>query len=175
MGKYLLVIPILFFLGCNNPLNSNEKNKKDINQLQQRIDLLETKIYKIDELEKKIKIIQEKQNIIQTTINNQKILSTLASLNKEIRILKNENKVNTFDYIVIHPITLITINKANIYSSYKNGKIIKVWPKQTTFTTYKEKNGYVKVTGYFINNKWVENNQEWWIKKTDTTIKRLEK
>ena len=175
MGKYLLIIVSLLLVGCNSPFSDVKENKQEIETLKQKIDNLEIKTDKIDELEMKLNDISQKQAVIQKTITNNQVLSKLASLNKEIAMLKNKDKLTTFDYIVIHPITLITIKKVNIYSSYKNGKIIKSWPKQTTFTSYKEKNGFVKVTGYFIHKKWVENNKAWWIKKEDATIKRLEK
>jgi len=173
MGKYILIFATILFSGCNDDFTKEiDNNKDDIKILQVKVKNLEEEINKIDKLEQKVKILQSRQENIQKVLKNNQILTKLASLNKEIQQIKNKN---TFDYIVIHPVTLITIRDVNIYSSYKNGRIIKKWPAKTTFTSYKEKNGFVKVTGYFIHKKWVANDKSWWIKKTDVIIKRLEK
>jgi len=177
--KKLLILPILLlFIGCNSPFSDVKENKQEIETLKQ-------KIQKIDDIDFQIKELQSQVDSLKEELKNQKeakqnvseIIQKLASLNQEITNLKNkpvETKKNCFDYIVIHPMTLITIKQSNIYSkANKNSKIVKKWPKKTTFTTYKEKNGFVKVTGYFIHNKWVENNKEWWIPKENTAVKRL--
>jgi len=223
MGKYLLIIVLFLFVGCETP---QEKNKKAIENLQQQLTSLEEKSYKIDDLEYQLKEIKKRQDIIQNTINDNKILAKLSLLDNKLKQLKivspdvneslkvnienlqkkytlleqklNKLKLNsnntdlseiqklkeeiqklkqksdTFDYIVIKPTTLITIKDVNIYEKPNlNSKIVKKWPKQTTFTSYKEKNGFIKVTGYFVHNKWTQNNESWWIKKENCKIKIL--
>jgi len=179
MKKYLL-IATLFLVGCNSPFDDVKENKQEIENIKQQLQ-------KIEELNFQIKELQYKVNSLKEEIKNKKeakqnvdgIIKKLAFLNKEIEKLKTKtikNKKNCFDYIVIHPMTLITTKETNIYNKpSKNAKVVKIYKKATTFTTYKEKNGFVKVTGYFIHNKWVENNKEWWIPKENTAIKRLAK
>ena len=175
--KKLLLLPLLFFIGCDSPLDKIDKNSKKLEKIEQ-------KVQKTDELDVKIKDLQSQINSLKEELKTQQeakqnineIFQKLASFNKELKQLKNtsKSKIDYFDYIVIHPMTLITIKDSNIYSApSKSAKIVKIYPKATTFTTYKEKNGFVKVTGYFVNNKWVENKNEWWICKKDTAVKRL--
>jgi hypothetical protein len=77
-------------------------------------------------------------------------------------------------YKVIKPTTFMTIKDTNVYQKpSENSNIISKWTKCTTFTSYKEKNGFVKVTGYFVNHKWVANDKDWWIKKCDIKVKKV--
>jgi len=177
--KKLLLLPLLFFIGCDSPFDKIDKNSKKLEKIEQ-------KVQKTDELDVKIKDLQSQINSLKEELKTQQeakqninaVVQKLASLNKELKQLKNtsKSKIDYFDYIVIHPMTLITTTKTKIYNKpSKTAKVVNTYQKATTFTTYKEKNGFVKVTGYFVNNKWVENNKEWWIPKENTTVKRLEK
>ena len=174
------MIVSLLLVGCNSPFSDVKENKQEIETLKQKIDNLEIKTDKIDELEMKLNDISQKQETIQKTINDNQMLSKLVTLKSEVEELKKniktKEKLPTFDYIVIHPMTLITIKDTKIYEApSKTAKVVKTYKKATTFTTYKEKNGFVKVTGYFVKTKWVENNKEWWIPKENTSVKRLAK
>ena len=178
--KKLLVLPmLLLFVGCDSPFDKIDENSMQIKELQTKVDKIDNIDIKVQKLEIDINNLKEElKNQKEAKQNVNEIVQKLASLNKELKQLKNtsKSKIDYFDYIVIHPMTLITIKDSNIYSApSKSSKIVKRYPKATTFTTYKEKNGFVKVTGYFVNNKWVENKNEWWISKKDTTVKRLGK
>ena len=194
MGRYLLIFSLLFFIGCETP---QEKNKKEIEKLKQKVEKLEQVSYEIKNLQSQIDEIKNKQLIIKDSIDNNKILSKLAILDEKLKNIKTvdnsniENQIKTlkqksellkeeltklksttFDYIVIKPTTLITIDDVNIYSKPdKNSKVITAWSKKTTFTSYKEKNGFIKITGYFINGKWTPNKKDWWIQKEKCKIK----
>ena len=171
MQKLLFIIVLLFFIGCETP---QEKNKKEIENIKKELSIISNKLdnYKspnIDEIKQKIKILQTKID----KLNNKEITQQIVKLSKEI---KNLHKNDNLGYIVIKPITLITIKKANIYSiPDKSGKIVTQFNKLNTFTSYKEKNGFIKITGYFVDGKWTPNKKEWWIKKSDCKIKIMER
>ena len=149
MKKLLLIIPFLFF-GCDTP---QEKNRKEIIKIKDSM----VKKNELENLKLRVKKVED------IVYNKTK--------NKELHNLKKEEKC--CDYIVINPTTLITINKAKIYSKpEKNSSVITEWDKCISFTSYKEKNGFIKVTGYFIDGKWTPNRKEWWIKKSNVKIKR---
>ena len=171
--KKLLLIVMLLFIGCETP---QEKNKKEIEDVKKELNSISNKLnnYKspnLIEIKKKIKELQIKIN----SLNNEEITKQILELSNEIKNLqKKEN--NNLGYIVIKPLTLITITKANIYSApNENSKIIDKWNELNTFTSYKEKNNFIKITGYFIDGKWTPNKKEWWIKKSDCKIKIMEK
>ena len=177
MGVYkmrkLILIVGLFFIGCDTPA---EKNKKEIAKNTQKIEniqmQIETNKEKLESLKTEINSIkQQLKNKNSNNLNNKivKIETQINQLNKKI----NKNK-ECLDYIVINPTTFITIHKSNVYEKPdKNSTIVKIWDVKTTFTSYKEKNNFVKVTGYFVHDKWIENKKSWWIDKNDIAIKRL--
>ena len=178
MKKLILVIALLF-IGCDTPLDKNkkaiEKNTQKIENIQMQIqnnkENLKNLKKEIDDIKEKInkKSIYKVNNKVDMKI--QKIILKLNELNKKI----NKNQ-DCLDYIVINPTTFITIDKANVYTKPNTkSKIAFLWDKHTTFTSYKEKDGFVKVTGYFIKNKWIMNTKSWWISKKDIAIKRLNK
>lgn len=180
MGVYtmqkLILILALLFIGCDTP---SQKNQKDIKANSKKIENIEMQIQnnkkelknlkmEINNIKSKLKKFKS-NNEIDTKIS--KIVLKLSELNKKIN--KNQNYL---DYIVINPTTFITIDKANVYTKpNKKSKVAFVWDKHTTFTSYKEKGDFVKVTGYFIKNKWTMNTKSWWINKKDIAIKRLKK
>ena len=156
--------------------------------LKAKISDLETKINKLDNsslkseintLSIKLENLQQQLNNIKKENNNQTLNEKLNKIQKEINNLKNkksETKNDNYGYIIIKPVTLITIKDTNIYSKPNTkSKIIKKFQKLHTFTSYKEQNGFIKITGYFINKRWVENDKSWWIKKSDCKIKIMEK
>jgi uncharacterized protein (DUF342 family) len=176
MKKLALLATIVFFIsGCDTP---QSKNKEAIQHLQQEVNTLKDLSTKIDDLQTKLTNLENKK-APQTTpakVDLSKVNSKIANLQMQINDLKNKKQKSYFDYIIIHPVTLLTTQKVNLYSTPKNNsKIIKTWDANTTFTSYKEKNGFVKVTGYFIHDKWTENRENWWIKKQNTIIKILGK
>ena len=159
MGKYLLIF--LFLLGCQN--SQDDKIKKlntEIEKLKIEIHTLKNKQPTKDECE--YEDIYKKLSKLESDIIQNK---------KEIENIKT-NKIN---YLVIKPTTFITKKDTDIYSSSQNGKIIGKFEAKNSFTSYKEKNGFVKVTGYFVDGKWTPNKKEWWIKKEDVIIKRIDK
>jgi myosin heavy subunit len=79
--------------------------------------------------------------------------------NKEVRIIRAK------DIYITPPTTYKTLKDANIYDATKT-KVIQKWVKGVLFTSYAQTKEWVKITGYFIGNKWVEAKKEMWIRKT---------
>ena len=186
--KRLLILPVLFFIGCETP---QEKNKKEINNLKHQIEILSQKIQnlpadtpnlaqikqKLAKLEKQVGINSNELNSLKKDVskNSEKIEKLISKVKENKENIKNL-KQTQFDYIVIKPTTLITTKNAKIYEKPDiNSKIVTSFEANRTFTSYKEKNNFIKITGYFIDGKWTPNKKEWWIKKSDCKIKILGK
>ena len=57
-------------------------------------------------------------------------------------------------------------NSASIYDDI-DGKEIYVWEKSTSFTSNEKSDRWVRVTGYFIDKKWLPSKEALWIKRED--------
>ena len=55
---------------------------------------------------------------------------------------------------------------AAIYDNI-NGNQIAVWEKNTSFTSNERSDEWVKITGYFIDKKWLPSDKELWVKSQD--------
>jgi len=176
MKKLLIVLLVLLFVGCDTP---QEQNKKEIDNIKKELNLISSKLnaYKspnLSEIKQKIDNLEQKIN----SLDNTEITKKILELTNEIKEIQKKQKTqnNNLGYIVIKPVTLITMKKSDVYARpNEDAKIIKEFPIHKTFTSYKEENNFIKVTGYFIHKKWVENDKEWWVKKSDCKIKIVEK
>ncbi len=171
--KKLFLVPLFLFAGCKTP---QEKNKEEIAKIKVELKREQDKIsslsQQIQALKMQISNLKQKNCTPEiSTLHNQ-----MQSLEQKIEKLSkiSHKKDRCFDYIVISPSTLITSTKASVYAKpTNNADILAVWDKGTTFTSYKERDGFVKVTGYFVDGKWRANKKSWWIKKDDAVIKRV--
>lgn len=59
---------------------------------------------------------------------------------------------------------------APIYSA-PGGSVIDTWEERRSFTSGTASNGWVKITGYFVNRVWQRADQDMWVKESDV-IKR---
>ncbi len=165
--KIILIISLLLFSGCNDKLKkevsdikSNMATKSDIASLQKQIDDINQKV-------EDIKSKQElKSQIVPTNEINSSLVSKVNNLQKEINEINSTLPLvpkNVF-YCKGHfkPTTFITVKKAKIYNS--KGKVVAIWPKCTSFTSYIEKNKKLRITGIFVHLKWQNAlNKDWWI------------
>lgn len=60
--------------------------------------------------------------------------------------------------------------EAKIYNGI-NGDFIEAWEEKTSFTGNLSQDGWIMITGYFVEKKWVKAKAEMWVKAEDT-IKR---
>ncbi len=76
------------------------------------------------------------------------------------------------------PIMMVT-EKASAYRMRRegeiydapNGEVIALWEEKTSFTSNISKGDWIKITGYFVDQKWRRSTEEMWLKAKDT-IKR---
>ena len=170
--KKLLLIAMLLFIGCETP---QEKNKNDIAVLKKELANLSNhmnNIPKNSQLILKIKYLEKA--ISKLSKDNKFLKEQINQLQKDINTIKNDQI--KLSYIVIKPLTFVTAKNTKIYAKPEiNSTIIRDINISNSFTSYKEKNGFLKVTGYFVDRKWKPNKKEWWIKKSDCIIKRVDK
>lgn len=186
--KFILLLGVLLLLsGCDRRLKkevhhikSTMATKKEILNLQKQIKIINKEIANIKAEEKIIEKSKQTENLQPKEVNNSLILkinnlqkeineinATLKKMPKVIKIIKKPTFACKGRF---KPTAFITIKKAKIYNS--KGKVVKVWPKCITFTSYMEKNHKLRITGIFVHGKWKDVfKRNWWIKIKDVTKK----
>ncbi len=61
-------------------------------------------------------------------------------------------------------------NESAIYDA-PSGKVVEIWEEMTSFTSNIYKGKWIKITGYFVDQKWQKARKELWV-KAENTIKR---
>jgi len=100
----------------------------------------------------------------------------IRELNLAIAKISSKKQKNNTGCLkkIFKPTVFITKDKARIYDS--NGKIIDMWNKCVTFTSYIKKGNKLKITGYFVNGKFKNAlDKDWWIRINDVERKFKEK
>ncbi|MEJ2414859.1 MAG: hypothetical protein P8Y22_06295, partial [Sulfurimonas sp.] len=132
----------------------NEKYKEEINNLENQIYFL-NKIIKNKEIEiEKLKVSKNKNQIICKN-NLKKQINEFPELK-----MRNSKKVDTVKDTT--PTTYRVSQDSIIYSAI-DGKEIDKWEKLTSFTSKLKINGWIKISGYFVNKKWRKADKEMWI------------
>ncbi len=140
----------------------NEKYKEEINNLENQIYFL-NKIIKNKEIEiEKLKVSKNKNQIICKN-NVKKQINEFPELK-----MRNSKKVDTVKDTT--PTTYRVSQDSIIYSAI-DGKEIDKWEKLTSFTSKLKINGWIKISGYFVNKKWRKADKEMWI-EVSHTLKR---
>lgn len=86
---------------------------------------------------------------------------------KKVKKVSPLNEINTEVITTEKSHTYRMRVEAKIYNAI-NGDFIETWEEQTSFTSNLSKNGWIMITGYFINKKWVKAKAEIWVKAEDT-------
>lgn len=184
--KYLLLFFLLFNFLNGDEIKRIESIVEDITKLRVKYQecqdtnlQTDLKLAKLEnELDKYKKLLKAKENELiiykSQKIQNKTIEKVKISVCKEI----SSDKPNEFPKLVLKdkfikqkitdtkPSTYRLKYNANIYDSI-DGKVIDEWEKRTSFTSNKKSNGWVKITGFFINKVWVRSESEMWIKLKD--------
>ena len=58
-------------------------------------------------------------------------------------------------------------NNAKIYNSFENPKYLFTWDKGRSFTSNQKTDGWVKITGYFVNRVWQPASEDLWVHEED--------
>ncbi|WP_455756146.1 hypothetical protein [Sulfurimonas sp.] len=153
----------------------DEKTEKLVNNLK---NLLLIKEKEINNLENKVSVLKNEKLIIAKSkdINTNNILckdenkfpKLVMKTKKETKtkVFKEKTESKTHTKAFAFRVT----TKSDIYDSI-DGKVVKTWEEKTSFTSNVIHEKWVKITGYFIDAKWVKAEEELWIKKINT-IKR---
>jgi protein subunit release factor A len=126
------------------------KAELDYNKnLQQSNENLTTRVKKLE------KLIKSQEDLLKSKTD----AFTDLMMKKEY-----QKKSSTIEKIVKFKATTFYLEKdSNIYNMI-DGKKIDKWDKKRTFTSNQKTQNWIKITGYFIDEKWQPNNKEMWIK-----------
>lgn len=150
-------------------IQNNEKSNKECLKLlkikeKENIYLKNRLDIQNEELKNKDKIINSLKNQInfkdKTSISSNKFPKLMMKDSKKEKKVIKEVEVN------IKASTFILVKDSDIYNTV-NGKVVYQWKDKTAFTSNKMTQNWMKITGYFIDNKWKRAPQKLWIKKTN--------
>lgn len=141
-------------MGSMEELNARNREpfEKEIETLKKDLDSSKKLLAKKD---KEIQSLNSKINNIETPD------SQFPKL-----IMKDEYSNKDSNITYFKAMTFRLKDDSYIYDD-ANGKKIEIWSKNTSFTSYMKKDGWVKITGYFIDKRWVSaKDREMWVKKS---------
>ena len=172
-----ILLTILLFLSF---LNADEMSRieaivSDITQLRSEYDECKEKLkikesdnilYKrIEKLEKELK---NKNNLLKS---KEKIIKKLRKKKENFPKLMMKDEVGQKDELVRFKATSYRLKYDSIIYNGINGKMITKWVKATSFTSSVKTKSWIKVTGYFVNKKWIPSKKDMWIKIKQVEIK----
>lgn len=160
MKIIVLILSILPFLYSKN-IDLEIENKKLIQE--------------IDKLEK---IVKKQEILLKTKENDKKNYIFYAQeCEKESAfpklMMKNEYQKKSFDEneIITFEASAFRLKTDSIIYDAIDGKDIDMWESRTSFTSNTMSNGWIKISGYFVDRKWKKAQKEMWVKSVQT-IKR---
>jgi len=166
--KFLLVLVITLNLYAdemqriNSIVNDITKLRLDYKQSQEELSVYKNRV---KTLENRLKIannlLKTKQKPIENIIVND--MNYCKQQTNVFPKLKMRTKIMSFKA------SAFRLNKnAHIYGNL-NARILYDWEKDTSFTSNRKTNQYMKITGYFKNKIWTKASRELWVKISDTT------
>lgn len=160
MKIIVLILTILPFLYSKN-IDLEMENKK--------------LIQKIDRLER---TVQKQKNLLKTKENSENNLFIYSSRCKEESpfpdlMMKEEYKKSSprKDQIITFKASAFRLKTESVVYDAANGKRIDLWEEGTSFTSNSMMDGWIRISGYFVNRKWKKAQKEMWVKSAQT-IKR---
>lgn len=165
---------------------SSEACKKELADVKEKNNVLRSEMDSMEELNSRNKEpFQKEIEALKTEVDNSKIL--LEKKDKEIQklnskiiniktpdnqfpklIMKDEYNKQDSNLTYFHATTYRLKDDSYIYDG-PAGEKIEIWGKDTSFTSYIKKDGWIKITGYFINKRWVSaKDKEFWIEESST-------
>jgi len=142
-----------------------------LNQEKQKNKMLQEK------LDMALEAVESLRNQIKSEIKSQKVCKK-APLNEENSFpkLKTEQKSSTEQksIVVFKAAPFRLKNEAKIYDNFENPNYITTWEAGRSFTSNQKTDGWIKITGYFVNRVWQPASRDLWVKEEDV-IKRESK
>jgi small-conductance mechanosensitive channel len=118
-------------------------------------------------------LLQISQTLRQELKNRNNIISSQTQAMKESKqstpkIVKRTPKIEPTHAITYFDARPFRITKDADILDRPNGNVIERWSAMTSFTSNQKSQGYVKITGYFIDGKWLPSSQDMWVKESST-------
>ncbi len=153
----------------------NEEKKKNIS--------LKAKINSIEKIKNSNEVLSREIQELKKELNVQKKIS--ETKNKTIQKFMNESlackEENKFPKLMMKedingsteffkPTSFYLISESAIYDDI-NGQEIDTWVQSRSFTSNQKRDGWIKITGYFVDKKWRSAKKSMWIKSTQVLKK----
>ena len=163
------------------------KEKQNVADLENKIIKLEkmvnNQVILLKSKENSIKNLKNEKSKTKVSKKNSLKNDSLASVEKKVvceeknsfpKLLMKDGYENSFEQIqetyTFKASAFRLKNDAKIYDNI-NGSEIYFWEKSTSFTSNEKNDKWVKVTGYFIDKKWLPSKEELWV-KSENVIQR---
>lgn len=115
-------------------------------------------------------LMMKKEKDIQPVISKEKVILPHKNEEDPVIDLTPVQENNTTGLKIEKPSTYRVKEESSVYNA-PEGKVVKIWESDTSFTSNISQGKWIKVTGYFVNRKWIKNTQEMWVKE-EYTLKR---
>lgn len=149
----------------SNNVQSIAKYKKLLEKRNREIKILKRKLSKFKKNNIKTKKIIQVCKVKKDDNPFPKLVPKVGTTVVKSRKIEKKEKTISFKA------TVFRLKKnTSIYSS-PNSKKLYLWDKDRTFTSNIGTKNWIKITGYFINKKWIRAKDELWIKKNDVSKK----
>jgi len=138
-----------------------EHCKKALQEEQQKNETLQK------ELNMALDALKSLRNQIKSEISSQKecIKSSSSDENSFPKLKTKEASTEKITVFKATPFRLK--NDAKIYDSFENPKYLFTWEKGRSFTSNKKTDGWIKITGYFVNRVWQPASEDLWVHEED--------
>ena len=150
----------------------NEERKKNI-ILKAQIDNLNVLLLESKNLNQKYKKLskenssdtdtQEKKKIVCKKTINKNSFPKLMPKDAVDATTINSFKENIYEF---KPSPFRLTKNSKIYNA-PNGDVIDTWEERTSFTSDKRTKSWIKITGYFVNKRWVKSSKDMWVKENN--------
>ena len=117
------------------------------------------------ELEESRKLLEQKEKEIKNL--NSRIVNIETPNNRFPKlVMKEEAQKKDSNLTYFEATTFRLKDKSYIYDGV-GGQKVDIWEKDTSFTSYIKKDGWIKITGYFTDRVWVPSNEkELWVQES---------
>jgi len=159
MPKLLALLLLLYTI-----LYSKEECKGEIGET---ITLC-TEAKKLLSLEKRFQKYEEKVNFLESTVKRQQAIIEELMRNYVTKKVAQESKNSAQENF--KPTTFRAVEKLWAFSSpSKKATPIREFAKNEAFTAKSKKDGFVKVSGYFVNGVWTPPKEDMWVDEQHIT------
>lgn len=163
--KILWMVLIAFTLSYANEVERVDDIVKDISQLRANYKESQDKIIELEKIiQKQKQLLGKKAEVKMKTVSKQTVCQKCEEPNPFPKLMMKEGyKVHSMNA------SAFRVNKlASIYDDI-NGNVLTQWEKETSFTSNKRTSSMIKITGYFVDKKWIPASKNMWIKAEDAT------